>query len=218
MVTKLIQIVAGVAIAGGIISYNAKDRANTFEAYGLSGPTLEMAQTCDSSMSRYNLEFKQGAKNHAGCACLAREISTNIETPDYEFLKTSYSSILKARATNDDAAISEVITGALLSGDTDKAGQLMQMMGYMSTCSDRSSEKEIRQSYIAENMETEIEAGSLEASDDTTSTRTGLRSDIPKKPTGKCAKLTDEQIAQREEGAKEAGLRFDRATCKMYSL
>jgi len=166
-------------------------------------------------MRRYKLEFKEGARNHAGCACLARKVSTNIENPDYEFLQTNFSSLLEARHNKDDEAASAVLMGALMSGNADNAGNLMTMMGYMSTCSNRTSEQEIRQSYIAETLQNEITAGSVDAA--TSLPSLGLRSDM-RKPTAICTSLTDEEIAQREAGAKEAGLRFDRATCKMFSL
>ena len=215
MAGKIIQLVLGVTIAGGIAAYTAKDRANTFEEYGLSGPTLKFAQSCDSSMRRYDLKFKQGSKNHAGCACMAKEISANIEDPDYDYLATNFSNILKARSnSNDKDAVAALILESMTSGKMDDVEDLMQTMGYMMTCSNRSSEQEIRQTYIEDNPQT----GSLEASDSTTSTRSGLRSNSQQKPTGKCAELTEKQIAQRIEGAKEAGLHFDRATCKMYSL
>lgn len=207
--SKIIKLIVCLGIAGGASTYAAKDRANTFEEYGLSGPTLTMAKSCDRSMSRYNLEFKQGAKNHAGCACLAREVSTSIETPDYEFLSENFSKILEARHNKDDDAAAAVFMNAMTSGDAENAGNLMLMMGFMSVCSNRSTEQEIRQSYIAENTQTV---------ENFTPAQTGLRSSTQEKPTGKCAALTDKQVAQREENARDAGLRFDRASCKMYSL
>jgi len=223
MSANAIKFVVLLGVAGGASAFVAKDRANTFEQYGLSGPTLEFAQTCDRSMRRYKLEFTAGASNHAGCACMAREVSTNIDAPDYEYLLKSFEGILKARHDKDEDAAAAIILEAVMSGDEKDAENLMTTMGYMKSCSNRTSEQEIRQSYIAENTEQSVNTAALEKIQGSASNGRGLRSNVQthskdSKPAGKCATLTDKQLALREENAREAGLRFDRVKCKSYSL
>jgi len=212
-----IKLVVGVLILGGASAFVAKDRANTFKEYGLSGPTLTLAKSCDSSMRKYRVEFTEGASNYAGCACLAREVSANIDTPNYDYLSENYANILKARNNKNEDAAASALVEVVMSGDDDDAADLMTMMGLMATCSNRTSEQEIRQSYIAKNTQNGVPAGPQKTVADSNSARSGLRSSAQKKPSNKCASLTEKQLAQREENASEAGLRFDRDSCKSYS-
>lgn len=228
MKTNLIKGIAALGVAGVLTAVGAQNRAETFESYGLEGPVLQMAQSCDRSMRHNDLEFNKGSSNHAGCACMARTVANDIKNPDYEFLNKSFGDMLEAKGNNDDDAAAGVLMTAMLSGGDGNAEDLMTMMGAMSTCSDRGSEKEIRQAYVAENPQVVAAASSENATPKRTTLRASqsnstqgqrtTKTASASKPTGKCAALTEKQVAQREEIASESGLRFDRSNCKMYSL
>jgi hypothetical protein len=92
----------GAGIFASMSSADTQKRAVAH--YGLNEVQVDYQKACQSSLSKYDKEFKGGASRQVGCACVAAEIGkvlTVTSAADYEKYKKVQSVIVKHAPTDD---------------------------------------------------------------------------------------------------------------------
>lgn len=221
----LIKGIGLLCVAGGAMLFMQHDRLETFAEYGLQGDALVFAESCDSAMRDYDVGFSAGASNHAGCACMAKTVATNLKTPDYRYLGAAYENMLEMRESGKPTQVQMSLATELM-GDTTgvKAEQMTALMEAAGSCSDSSQEKQIRQAYLngetpRENVSGGEIADKVMPDVDVNQIRREMRSaKSAQRQADQCAKHTPEMFDKIDSALKSSGRKVDRTTCQSVKL
>lgn len=99
----LIVLGVGLYAAGSLhskISFN-----NAVERFHLKPAQVEVMRACKASMSKYRRKFKHGASKVQGCACLAHELTSVVDSHYYEAAERVISVFMRASRTHKGKAV-----------------------------------------------------------------------------------------------------------------
>ena len=111
---------AGVVVLGvGFFAWSQMQSEQNFDRmvahYNLNPAQIEFAESCMSSLSYHDKEFKGGAKSYTGCGCIASTLASSDERVDYSKMSRAFGSVVKFSETDsgkyiDAAVLMQVLT------------------------------------------------------------------------------------------------------------
>lgn len=97
---------AGVVVLGvGFFAWSSMKSNENFDRtvahYDLNPAQVQFTRDCMSSLSQHDKEFKDGAKKHTGCGCIAATIGKDDQALDYQRMSLAFGSVVKFSETDE---------------------------------------------------------------------------------------------------------------------
>ncbi len=104
---------AGVVVVGvGFFAWSQMQSEQNFDRmaahYNLNPAQIEFAESCMSSLSYHDKEFKGGAKSYTGCGCIASTLASGEQAVDYTKMSRAFGSVVKFSETDSGKDIDAI--------------------------------------------------------------------------------------------------------------
>ena len=96
-----IVVVLGVGLFAWTSMKSNENFERTVAHYELDLAQVEFTRACMSSLSRHDKEFKDGAKKHTGCGCMAASLGKTDQAIDYQKMSLAFGSVVKFSETDE---------------------------------------------------------------------------------------------------------------------